>query len=68
MKSISGKEFCKVLEKKDWRLARINGSHYIYTKQNTSYRISVLVHKNNALKIGLLKSLMKLASISDDEL
>lgn len=68
MKSISGKDLCKLLEKKDWQLARINGSHHIYIKKGTVYRISVPVHKNNALKIGLLKSLMKLASITEDEL
>lgn len=68
MKSISGKDFCKLLERKGWQLARINGSHHIYNKKETVYRISVPVHKNNTLKIGLLKSLMKLASITEDEL
>ena len=68
MKSISGKELCKLLEKKGWTLARINGSHHIYTKPETVYRISVPVHKNKDLKKGLLKSLMKIAEISEDEL
>lgn len=68
MKSISGKDFCRLLEKKGWQLARIHGSHHIYIKKETVYRISVPVHKNDPLKIGLLKSLMKLASTSDDEL
>jgi predicted RNA binding protein YcfA (HicA-like mRNA interferase family) len=68
MKSVSGKEFCKLLEKKGWQLARINGSHHIYTKAGTVFRISVPVHKNDNLKIGLLKSLMKIAEITDEEL
>lgn len=68
MKSVSGKDFCKLLEKKGWKLARINGSHHIYTKEETIFRISVPVHKNQDLKIGLLKSLMKIAEISEDEL
>ncbi len=68
MKTVSGKSFCKILEKKGWELARINGSHHIYTKKGTVYRISVPVHKNDSLKIGLLKSLMKIAEIKDDEL
>ena len=68
MKTISGKDFCKLLEKKGWVLARINGSHHIFTKKDTVYRISVPVHKNTDLKIGLLKSLMKIAGISEDEL
>lgn len=68
MKSISGKEFCKLLENRGWKLVRINGSHHIYTKELTIFRISVPVHKNKDLKIGLLKSLMKTAEISDAEL
>ena len=68
MKTISGKEFCKLLEKKGWKLARINGSHHIFTKEGTIFRISVPVHKNKELKTGLLKSLMKIAGIKETEL
>jgi len=68
MKTISGRDFCKLLEKKGWILARINGSHHIYTKQGTVFRASVPVHKNKELKTGLLKSLMKIAEIGEDEL
>ncbi|NJL90047.1 MAG: addiction module toxin, HicA family [Coleofasciculaceae cyanobacterium SM2_1_6] len=32
MKSISGKQFCKILEQKGWVLKRIKGSHHIYEK------------------------------------
>ncbi|MDZ4809624.1 MAG: type II toxin-antitoxin system HicA family toxin [Bacteroidota bacterium] len=56
------------MEKKGWKLARINGSHYIYIKDGTIFRISVPVHQNKDLKVGLLKSLMKIAEISDAEL
>jgi len=68
MKSISGKDFCKLLERKGWELARINGSHHIYIKQGTTYRISIPVHKNQDLKIGLLKSIMKIAEIEESDL
>jgi predicted RNA binding protein YcfA (HicA-like mRNA interferase family) len=68
MKSISGKNFCKLLEQKGWKLARINGSHHIYTREGTIFRISVPVHKNQDLKTGLLKSLMKIAEINETEL
>jgi predicted RNA binding protein YcfA (HicA-like mRNA interferase family) len=68
MKTISGKNFCKLLEKKGWQLARINGSHHIYVKDGTIFRISVPVHKNKELKTGLLKSLMKIADITESEL
>ncbi len=68
MKSISGKRFCKRLQDKGWELKRINGSHHIYTKEGFVERISVPVHKNNDLKIGLLKKLMKIAGIEEKDL
>ncbi|MGI8637013.1 MAG: type II toxin-antitoxin system HicA family toxin [Segetibacter sp.] len=34
MKTISGKEFTKILEKKGWSLKRIHGSHFIYSHPN----------------------------------
>jgi predicted RNA binding protein YcfA (HicA-like mRNA interferase family) len=37
-------------------------------KEGTIFRISVPVHKNKELKIGLLKSLMKIAGINENEL
>ncbi|MBD2577893.1 type II toxin-antitoxin system HicA family toxin [Oscillatoria sp. FACHB-1406] len=30
MKSISGKQLCKIVERKGWILQRITGSHHIY--------------------------------------
>lgn len=68
MKSISGKELCRLLEQKGWELNRINGSHPIYVKTGNPARLSVPVHGNQSLKIGLLKSLMKLAEIAENEL
>ncbi len=68
MRSISGKEFCKILKRKGWKLVRISGSHYIYTKKGKKERISVPVHKNKTLKMGLLKYLMKIAEIKENEL
>lgn len=68
MKSISGKEFAKLLERHGWSLQRIQGSHHIYAKVGNTARISVPIHGNQTLKIGLLKHLMKLAEISGNEL
>ena len=68
MKSVSGKGFAKLLEKKGWELKRIKGSHYVYTKTGNPARISVPIHKNRTLKIGLLKHLMEIASIEEKEL
>jgi predicted RNA binding protein YcfA (HicA-like mRNA interferase family) len=68
MKSISGKKFAKLLEKKGWILTRINGSHHIYTKDGHKEHISIPVHKNQLLKIGLQRYFMKIANISEEEL
>lgn len=68
MKSISGKKFCKILEKKGWQCARITGSHHIYIKQGSTIRLSVPVHGNNDIKTGLLRALMKMAAIEESEL
>ena len=68
MKSISGKAFAKILEKKGWTLRRISGSHHIYIKEGVAIRISIPIHGNKPLKIGLLKHFMKLAGINEDEL
>ncbi len=68
MKSISGKDFSKLLEKKGWELRRIKGSHHIYAKQENLVRLSVPIHSNTPLKIGLLKHLMKAAGIGESEL
>ena len=68
MKAVSGKEFCKLIEEKGWELKRIQGSHHIYAKAGENARISVPVHTNAPLKIGLLRHLMKIARIEEDEL
>ena len=57
MKSLSGKELAKVLEKYGWSLRRVQGSHHIYGKPGNNVRLSVPVHGNQALKTGLPKHL-----------
>jgi predicted RNA binding protein YcfA (HicA-like mRNA interferase family) len=68
MKSISGKEFVKILEKDGWKLARVSGSHHIYIKEGKIERISVPIHGNTTLKIGLQKHLMKIADLHETDL
>jgi len=68
VKAIYGKEFAKLLERRGWELRRISGSHHVYAKAGSVERISVPVHGNAPLKIGLLRHLMKVASISEEEL
>ncbi|PZV25428.1 MAG: hypothetical protein DCF12_14905 [Snowella sp.] len=68
MKSISGKKLCKIVEKKGWILKKITGSHHIYEKTNENKIISIPVHRNQDLKLGTLKSIMKIAQLSEDDL
>jgi len=68
VRAISGKEFAKLLEKNGWELRRTEGSHHIYAKAGNTARISVPIHGDNPLKIGLLRHLMKIAGIDESEL
>ncbi|WP_373540881.1 type II toxin-antitoxin system HicA family toxin [Chamaesiphon sp.] len=65
MKSMSGKELAKLLEANGWTLLRIQGSHHIYGQEDNSSRISIPIHRNRDLKIGLLRSLLKTAALLD---
>ena len=68
MKSVSGKAFAKLIEKRGWHPVRINGSHHVYMKTGNSARISLPIHGNEDLKVGLLKHFMKVADIAESEL
>jgi predicted RNA binding protein YcfA (HicA-like mRNA interferase family) len=68
LKSVSGKTFAKLIEKRGWRLVRINGSHHVYMKTGNPSRISIPVHGNEDLKTGLLKHFMKMVGMVEDEL
>lgn len=68
MKSLSGRDFARLVERRGWRLLRINGSHHIYGRDGAEARLSIPVHGNTPLKIGLLHHLAKLSGIHEDEL
>ena len=68
MKSISGKKLCKIVEKKGWILRKVTGSHHIYTKTGVDKILSIPVHKNQDLKIGTLKALIKIAGLTEEDL
>jgi predicted RNA binding protein YcfA (HicA-like mRNA interferase family) len=68
MRSVSGKELAKALERNGWILLRVQGSHHIYGKPGSSARLSVPIHRNKPLKIGLLRNLLKNADLPEDDL
>lgn len=68
MNSISGKELARIVERHGWNLLRIHGSHHVYGKPGNIVRLSIPVHGNRPLKIGLLNHLLKMASLSAADL
>jgi predicted RNA binding protein YcfA (HicA-like mRNA interferase family) len=68
MKAVSGKEFERVLELNGWSLLRVVGSHHVYGKAVNPARISEPIHGNRSLKIGLLRHLLNVAGLTEDDL
>jgi predicted RNA binding protein YcfA (HicA-like mRNA interferase family) len=68
MKAVTGKELAKALERNGWELRRVQGSHHIYGKQGTAVRLSVPVHAGKTIKIGLLRHLLKMAGLKEEDL
>jgi predicted RNA binding protein YcfA (HicA-like mRNA interferase family) len=68
VKSLSGRDFARIVERRGWTLLRVSGSHHIYGKSGSVIRLSIPIHGNKPLKTGLLRHLAKLAEISDDDL
>ncbi len=66
MKALSGGELAKLVERHGWRLLRINGSHHIYGRPGSPVRLSIPVHGNKPLRIGLLRHLLKMADIPEE--
>jgi len=68
MRSVSGKELARLVERHGWALLRVHGSHHIYGKEGSVVRVSIPIHGNAALKVGLLRHLMKMAGLSEADL
>ena len=49
-------------------LFRVSGSHHIYGRDGRIVRLSVPIHGNRSLKIGLLRHSAKLAEIPDSDM
>jgi predicted RNA binding protein YcfA (HicA-like mRNA interferase family) len=68
MKAISGKMLCKIVERYGWELKRVTGSHHIYVKEGIDSILSIPVHSNRDLPKGTLKSIMKDAELTEEDL
>ncbi len=67
MKAISGKDLAKAVEKRGWVLLRVHGSHHIYGRSGSIVRLSIPIHGNKPLKLGLQRHLMKAAGLSESD-
>jgi len=52
VKPLSGRDFARLVERRGWRLLRVNGSHHIYGKPGSVVRLSIPTHGNRPLKLG----------------
>lgn len=68
MKAVSGKDLTRILERHGWSLLRIQGSHHIYGTPGRPVRLSVPIHGSAPIKTGLLRHLLKLAELTEDDL
>jgi predicted RNA binding protein YcfA (HicA-like mRNA interferase family) len=68
VKQVSGKLLAKVVQRKGWSLARVHGSHHIFVMHGRRERIVIPIHGNRPLKIGLLRALMKIAELEEEDL
>jgi predicted RNA binding protein YcfA (HicA-like mRNA interferase family) len=68
VKQVSGKELAKIIAPRGWALRRISGSHHIFLKEGKRERIVIPIHGNKPLKTGLLRALMKIAELKEEDL
>ena len=67
MKAVSGKEMCRILERRGWVRTRTRGAHFTYEKPGWP-SLTVPVHANKSLKIGIQRAIMKAAGLTDADL
>ena len=67
MRPVSGKTFCKALERHGWVFRQIRGSNHRYEGPGGRV-VSVPVHANTDLKPGTQRTLMRQTGLTDTDL
>ncbi|MEK6886424.1 MAG: type II toxin-antitoxin system HicA family toxin [Nanoarchaeota archaeon] len=68
LKRISGKDCIKILcNKFGFQIARQKGSHVVLKKETPSGKVGTVVPVHEELKMPTLRSILKLAHISEEE-
>ncbi|OAQ20292.1 type II toxin-antitoxin system HicA family toxin [Thermosulfurimonas dismutans] len=65
---ITGKDLVKALQRADFRIVRIKGSHYHLYHDEKEVLVTIPVHSGKILAPKTLKCILKAAGISLDEL
>lgn len=68
MKSVSGRVLARALERQGWELLRVHGSHHIYGRDGSGVRLTVPMHENQVLMVGLQHHIMATAGITESDL
>jgi predicted RNA binding protein YcfA (HicA-like mRNA interferase family) len=64
---VTGAEAKRASESIGFRVDRIKGSHHILKKAGHRYPLSIPIHGNEVLGVGLLKSLIAAAGITEEQ-
>ncbi len=68
MKPFTGKEFAEVIKRFGWEYKRTTAFHHLDHKPGNPFNISIPIHNNKQLKIGLQARQMKIASVTEEDL
>ncbi|KAF5419454.1 MAG: putative RNA binding protein YcfA, dsRBD-like fold, HicA-like mRNA interferase family [Candidatus Methanocomedens sp.] len=63
----SGDRHVSAFKAAGWQVNHIEGSHYILIKNDSEIHLSIPVHKNTTLGVGLLKKLINKAGLTNEE-
>ena len=56
---LTGKELARLAINNGWEEVRVRGSHHHFKKDGVPYIVTILIHGNKVLKIGLEKKLLR---------
>ena len=65
---VNGHELLSVCEKAGFRIRRQKGSHIIMFRESDKRRVVIPVHGNKDIPLGTLRSIMKDAGLTADDL
>ncbi|PYI46893.1 MAG: hypothetical protein DMF10_08165 [Verrucomicrobia bacterium] len=68
MKQVSGRKLAQIVQRRGWALARVHGSHHHFYDARPPGTNRHSNARQSAVKKGLLRSIMKIARLQEDDL